>query len=221
MHSYALDMLTSDQQPKLKDNISKECSIISRVDCMRVGWKHIVMIITLTVPCLFELITLKSCLFLPRPISRSWVQGSRIWWVVCSLSCNQLKPPISHLVNLKITGYFRKKISLLPGVWLTHWGRVMYICVGKTTIIGSDDGLSPGRRQAIIWTNAGILLIGTLGTNFSEILIECHSFSFKKMHMKMSSGKWRPSCLGLNVLMRRHHWFRYIDFLPYRWQAII
>ena len=44
----------------------------------------------------------------------------------------------------------------------------------KLTIIGSDNGLSPGRRQAIIWTNAGtcILLIGPLGTNFSEILIE-------------------------------------------------
>ena len=53
---------------------------------------------------------------------------------------------------------------------LTHWGRVMHICVGKLTNIGSDNGLSPGRRQAIIWTNAGILLIGTLGTNFSEIL---------------------------------------------------
>ena len=45
-----------------------------------------------------------------------------------------------------------------------------HICVSKQTIIGSDNGLSPGRRQAIIWTNAGILLIGTLGTNFSEIL---------------------------------------------------
>ena len=83
---------------------------------------------------------------------------------------------------------------------LTHWGQVTHICVGKLTIIGSDNGLSPERRQAIIWTNAGILLIGTLGTNFSEILIECHSFSVKKMHMKISSGKWRPFCLGLNVL---------------------
>ena len=49
-------------------------------------------------------------------------------------------------------------------VGLTHWGRVTHMCVGKTTIIGSANGLSPGRRQAIIWTNAGILLIGTLGT---------------------------------------------------------
>ena len=54
---------------------------------------------------------------------------------------------------------------------LTHWGRVTHIYVSKLTIIGSDNGLSPGRRQAIIWTNAGILLIRTLVTNFSEILI--------------------------------------------------
>ena len=85
---------------------------------------------------------------------------------------------------------------------LTHWGRVTHICVGNLTIIGSDNGLSPGRRQAIIWTNAGILLIGILEINFSEILSEIQSFSFKKMHLKMSSGKWRPCCLGLNVLKR-------------------
>ena len=54
---------------------------------------------------------------------------------------------------------------------LTHWCRVTHICVSKLTSIGSDNGLAPGRRQAIIWTNAGILLIGHLGTNFSEILI--------------------------------------------------
>ena len=81
-----------------------------------------------------------------------------------------------------------------------------HICVGNLTIIGSDNGLSPGWRQAIIGTNAGILVIGTLGTNFSEILIEIRPFSFKKMHLKMSSGKWRPFCLGLNVLMTLRHY---------------
>ena len=65
----------------------------------------------------------------------------------------------------------------------------MYTCVGQLTIIGSDNGLLPGRRQVIIWTNAGILLIGPLGTNLSEILIEIQTFSFKKMHLKVSSGK--------------------------------
>ena len=71
------------------------------------------------------------------------------------------------------------------------------------TILGSDNGLSPGRRQAIIWNNAAILLIGPLGTNFSETLIEIYIFSFNKMHLKMSSGKWRPFCRGLNVLMTK------------------
>ena len=75
-----------------------------------------------------------------------------------------------------------------------------HICVGNLTIIGSDNGLSPDRRQAITWTNVGILLIGPLGTNFSEMLIEIHTFSFKKIHLKISSGKWRPFCLGLNAL---------------------
>ena len=83
---------------------------------------------------------------------------------------------------------------------LTHWGRVTHICFGKLTIFGSDNGLSPGRRPAIIWTNAGILIIGPLGTNFSEILIAIEAFSFRKMHLKISSAKWRPFCLGLNVL---------------------
>ena len=82
---------------------------------------------------------------------------------------------------------------------LTHLGQETHICVGKLTIVASDNGLSPGRREAIIWTNAGILLIGPLGTNFNEILITIHTFSVKKMHLKMSSAKWRPFCLGLNV----------------------
>ena len=79
---------------------------------------------------------------------------------------------------------------------LTHWGRVVHICVSKLTIIGSDNGLS----EAIIWTNDGILWIGPLGTNFSEIVIEVYTFSFKKMDLKILLRKWCPFCLGLNVL---------------------
>ena len=85
---------------------------------------------------------------------------------------------------------------------LTHWGRVTHICVSRLTIIGSDNGLSPEGRQAIIWTNAGILFIGPLGTNFSENSIEFLTFSFTKMRLKVSSAKWRPSCLGLNELKK-------------------
>ena len=83
---------------------------------------------------------------------------------------------------------------------LTHWGRVTHIFISELTIIGSDNGLPPEWRQAIIWTNAGILFIGFLGTDFSEICIEIFTFSFKKMHLKMSSAKWRPFCFGLDVL---------------------
>ena len=64
-----------------------------------------------------------------------------------------------------------------------HWGRAAHICVGGLTIIGSDNVLSPCRRQAIISTNDGILLNGPSGTNLSKILIKIHSF-----------------CLVLNVL---------------------
>ena len=56
------------------------------------------------------------------------------------------------------------------------------------------------RRQAIIWTNAGLLSIGPLRTNFSEILIKIQQYSLKKMHLKMSSAKQRLCCLGPNVL---------------------
>ena len=59
---------------------------------------------------------------------------------------------------------------------LTHWGGVTHICVSKLSIIDSDNGLSPGRHQAIIWTKCWNVL------NF------------------ISSAKWRPFCLGLNVL---------------------
>ena len=97
---------------------------------------------------------------------------------------------------MDVDSYERQDLSML-----THWGRMTHICLHKLTIIGSDNALSPERRQASIWTNAGILLIGTLGTNFSEILSEIHTFSFKKMHLKISSAKRRPFCLGLNVLM--------------------
>ena len=73
------------------------------------------------------------------------------------------------------------------------------LCVSKLTIIGSNNDLSPGQCQAIIWTNAGILLIRTLGTNSSEILSEIHTFSCKKMHLKIASVKWRQFCLSLNA----------------------
>ena len=97
-------------------------------------------------------------------------------------------------------------LSLVHQLWryfslvLTHWGRVTHICICKLTIIGSDNGLSPGWHQANIRTCAWILLTRILGRKFSEILFKIYTFSFKKMLLKMMSGKWRPFCLDLNVL---------------------
>ena len=87
---------------------------------------------------------------------------------------------------------------------LIHWGRVTQICVNKLTIIDSDNGVSSVQRLAIIWTSAGILLIGPLGTNFSEILIKILTFSFKKMRLKMSSATWWPFWLGLSVIRKSY-----------------
>ena len=92
-------------------------------------------------------------------------------------------------------------INMCVHLLLTHWDRVTHICVNKLTIIGSDNGLPPDRRQGILWTNDGLLLIEPLGTNFSEILIEILTFSLKKMRLNVSSAKRRPFCLGLNVLI--------------------
>ena len=108
-----------------------------------------------------------------------------------------------HHYSDVIMGAVVSQITSVPIVYLTHWGRVTHKCVGKQTIIGSDNDLLPGRRQAIIWTNAGILLVGPIGTNFSEISIKILTFSFTKMRLNVSSAKWRPFCLVLNVLINR------------------
>ena len=130
---------------------------------------------------------------------------------------------VTHILNMSFVSRFtasfvckhtvaqgKTSVRHLVVEWnLTPWGRVTHICVSRLTTIDSDNGLSPGRRQAITWTNVGILLIWPLGTNFNEMLIEIHTFSFKKIHLKISSGKWRPFCLDLNVLNDRlmtDHW---------------
>ena len=85
---------------------------------------------------------------------------------------------------------------------LTHWGRVTHICVGKLNIIASDNGLSPGRRQAIIWTNAGILLIEPLGTKFNEFFyrnsyIFIHENALENVVCEAASLLSRPQCVNV------------------------
>ena len=107
---------------------------------------------------------------------------------------------VKRWIGHELTWVWIVLVRVLLG--LTHWGWVTHICVSRLTITGSDSGLSPGRRQAIILTNAGILLIGPLGTNFSENLIAILIFSFTKMWLTVSSAKWRPFGLGPDVLSR-------------------
>ena len=135
--------------------------------------------------------------------SLAFVRGVH-WWQVYSPHRGPVTGRHFHLmtsswnkVNIEA---FSDVVTITGSELLTHWGRVTHICVGNLNTIGSDNGLSPGRHQAITWTNVGILLIGPLWTNFSELFIEILTFSFKKIHLKMSSGKWWPFCLGLNVL---------------------
>ena len=63
-------------------------------------------------------------------------------------------------------------IEILPH----EWQGLMYpiqinslrpsdICISKLIIVRSDNDLSPGQYQAIIWTSNGILLIRLLATN--------------------------------------------------------
>ena len=112
-----------------------------------------------------------------------------------SIAINEFRTCINNYIHIKGWDVIPYPCHNFNGSCLTHWGRMMHICISKLTIIGSDNGLSPDQCQAIIWTNAGILLIQTLGTNFSEILSAIHTFSFKKMHLKMAAILSRPQCV--------------------------
>ena len=79
-----------------------------------------------------------------------------------------------------------------------------HICIAKLTIIGSDNGLSPGRHQAIIWTTAGILLIGPLGTQFSEIFsrnsnILIQDIAFENVVCEKAAILSQPQCVNADM----------------------
>ena len=106
------------------------------------------------------------------------------------------------LTSVKFTIFILVRWISLSVVWkkkwicnmpATHRGRVTHICATKLDhpSLAQIIGLSPVRRQAIIWTNAGILWNGIYGTISIEILIESRAFSFKK-HFKMSPTKLLP-----------------------------
>ena len=136
----------------------------------------------------------------------SWYAATSraILTAIWTISCNQRKCITNQgdfekmVTDLRVSMHANGLVTGFP--MLYHWGWVTHICVIQIIIIGSDNGLSLGRHQTIIRTNAGILLIGPLGTNFSENSIEISAFSFKNMHFKMSFAKWCLFRLGLDGL---------------------
>ena len=92
-----------------------------------------------------------------------------------------------------------------------------HICVSKLTIIGSDKGLPPDRSQAIIRTNAGILLIGPLGINICETSSKCIQFiqenAFEIVVQKLAAILSWPQCvkqIPMAVILYKKH--RMINF---------
>ena len=116
------------------------------------------------------------------------------WWVR-AMGC---QCPISIVSRecIKTSGLFRQ----WPGI---KGSKSLFVLL--IISLSKPMGKAPGWCQAIICTSVGILSIGTLGTNASGILSTIHTSSFKKMHLKMLSGKWWPSYLGPNVLMNSQH----------------
>ena len=77
-------------------------------------------------------------------------------------------------------------------------------CVCIQTI-GADNGLSPGWHQSMFWTNAETVLTALLGTKFSQTLIEIITFSFSKMHLKMSFAYFVPASMRWELARRNSH----------------
>ena len=144
---------------------------------------------------------------------------------LCALmkSCTKVLSILAFLLRLLnkwLTQFesYQVHISFQASACLIHWGWVTHICISNLTIIGSDNALSPCWRQAIIWAIAGVLLIGPLGTNFSEIsnrnlYIFIQGNGFENIVCKMPSILSLPQCV--NSLRpgdaiwwgTSHHWF--------------
>ena len=133
-----------------------------------------------------------------------WITLIQWWFIVNWVLGNKLKWNINWYLNRFIVeNGFQKVICKLAATLfvLTRWGWVMHICVGNLAIMVSDNGLLPGRHQAIIWTNDGISLISNLRNKLQwNLRSEFCTFSLRKRHLIMPSAEWRPFCHGLNAL---------------------
>ena len=123
--------------------------------------------------------------------------------------CLKRKPcEMSFIRNNHFRAYFANSFTII----------IQIRCKFYFALTQNLKKLSPQISQMLLWyvqsfvaiwwtapshylNHAGILLIGRLGTNLIELLIKIHTFSFKKMHLNLSSAKWRPCCLGLNLFI--------------------
>ena len=125
-------------------------------------------------------------------------------YIETALSYKTIQYVVSHV---QMYAYMLMSSHLLP--------LVLHICVSELDSIASDNDLSPIRHQASIYTNAGLLSIEPLGTNFSVILIKIQNFSFTTMHLEISSAKLWPFCPGGDGLNKAIiHRVDSTDFVP-------
>ena len=94
------------------------------------------------------------------------------------------------VINALFSGKMKNKVlSKTDCGSLTHWDRVTHICVGYLTIIDLVKGLSPGRRQVIIWNNSGILLIVMIHKFWQALCHLNHVIERKNRLLTVSSWK--------------------------------
>ena len=88
---------------------------------------------------------------------------------------------IKNLISRRTKNWMHLlEVDVLEWKYLIFWGRVTHICYST---------IAPVRRQATIWTIAGILLIWHLGTYFSGIVIEINTFSFNGLNIRVTHKK--------------------------------
>ena len=185
--------------------------VISHKQCQWLAWRvwwHMLTFVTrdYLMPSICSLLWKNLCHCPPKSTQSCYNLLSKLPCDIHLIAISQ-ELFINLICNIFSEITLLKLPPFLPGPnELTHWGWVMHICISKLTIIGSDIGLSPGWCQAIIWTNARIWLIGPLGTNFIEMLIEIQAFSLKKICLTMQSMKCCPFCLNLNSLVQNQIW---------------
>ena len=136
-----------------------------------------------------------------------WVYFPRYWPFVRGIH----RPPVKS--HHKGQWHGALMFSLIC-VWINGWINNREACDLRRHRAHHDVTVWLGRCQAVNWPNAGVLLIGPLVINFSEIFIEIDTFSFKHMHLNMLSGKWGPFCLGLSTVIFYRRKYIWKDRLP-------